>query len=56
MHGLTVGDLEERCWGWSGRGAVEGERRVRGGNGGLGRKEALVCKSASRRFPKTGRS
>ena len=56
MRGLTVGDLEEHCWGWWGREGVEEERRVGGGNGGLGRKEALVYKSAGRRFPRTRRS
>ena len=56
MRGLTDGGLEERCWDWWEREGVGEGRRVEGGNGGLGRREALVCRSAGKRFPRTGRN
>ena len=56
MRGLTAGGLEERCWDWWGREEVGEERLVGGESGGLGRREALGCKSAGKRFPRIGRS
>ena len=55
MRRLTAGDLEEQYWDWWGREEGEGEHLGGGGYGCLSRREALVYKSAGRRFPKIGR-
>ena len=54
MRGLTVGDLEERYWDWWEREGVGEGRRDEGGYECRSRTEALVYRSADRRFPRIG--